>query len=323
VGRLRSGLPALIDDLIANLDRELASVPPLEELSDRTLVRVLERVRASLRAAHGYELLAGSLTTDSGTTAADLALAALAGGRRRGLADVDIVAGNPAVLVLVPPSIGAAIVLPAVPSTGSPPSQEPGPREALRLRIRWLHELSGRTAWTLGQRLAGAGQIPQVETVTSIDLATLAHAVRSGERVVAAASAVPSPPLPARFRLTSSGAPVAVHDHNRTTEGTGAGGGRGSGLVEHGPAPSPGSVLVVDTLDPRLAPVLGDLAGLVAATGSPLSHLAILAREHGVPTVVGVDDAVRRFPPGTELLVDGLTGEVRALTPAPDQAASP
>jgi pyruvate,water dikinase len=91
--------------------------------------------------------------------------------------------------------------------------------------------------------------------------------------------------------------------------------------VAQGLDPRPGSVLVVDTLDPRLAPVLGGLAALVSSTGSPLSHLAILAREHGVPTVVGVGDAPRRFPPGTELLVDGSSGEVRVLAPAPVEAA--
>jgi pyruvate,water dikinase len=105
--------------------------------------------------------------------------------------------------------------------------------------------------------------------------------------------------------------------------GVGAGGGRVVGIVEHGPNPSPGSILVVETLDPRLAPVLGLLAGLVAATGSPLSHLAILAREHGVATVVGVGDATLRFPPGTEVLVDGASGEVRALAPSPDPEVSP
>ena len=49
-------------------------------------------------------------------------------------------------------------------------------------------------------------------------------------------------------------------------------------------------VLVVSTLDPRLAGVLDQLAGLVSETGGALSHLAILAREQGVPTVVGVPD---------------------------------
>jgi pyruvate,water dikinase len=51
----------------------------------------------------------------------------------------------------------------------------------------------------------------------------------------------------------------------------------------------------------------------VAETGGTLSHLAILAREFGVPTVVGVHDSLFRFPPGVPLLVDGSTGEVVRL----------
>jgi pyruvate,water dikinase len=74
--------------------------------------------------------------------------------------------------------------------------------------------------------------------------------------------------------------------------------------------PGPGAVLVVRTLDPDLAPLLPRLGGLVAETGSVLSHLAILAREFGVPTVVGVEDAVARFPAGSVVIVDGTTGEV-------------
>jgi pyruvate,water dikinase len=70
-------------------------------------------------------------------------------------------------------------------------------------------------------------------------------------------------------------------------------------------------VLVVRTLDPALAPLLGGLTGLVAQTGSPLSHLAVLAREFGLPAVVGAADAVRRFPPGSRLIVDGTTGDVQ------------
>jgi phosphoenolpyruvate-protein kinase (PTS system EI component) len=121
--------------------------------------------------------------------------------------------------------------------------------------------------------------------------------------------------------LAPDGTPVAQRGEAR--DGVGAGGGRVVGIVEHGSQPSPGAILVVETLDPRLAPVLGHLSGLVATTGSPLSHLAILAREHGIATVVGVEDATLRFPPGTELLVDGASGEVRALAPSPDPEVSP
>ena len=66
------------------------------------------------------------------------------------------------------------------------------------------------------------------------------------------------------------------------------------------------------TLDPALAPLLPSLTGLVAQTGSPLSHLAVLAREYRVPAAVGVADALERFPPGTRLGVDGATGQVAA-----------
>ena len=73
-------------------------------------------------------------------------------------------------------------------------------------------------------------------------------------------------------------------------------------------------MLVVRTLDPGLAAVLPGLAGLVAETGSVLSHLAILAREYGVPTVVGLANATERFSAGAWVVVDGTTGEVSGLT---------
>jgi rifampicin phosphotransferase len=67
---------------------------------------------------------------------------------------------------------------------------------------------------------------------------------------------------------------------------------------------------VVDVLAPALATKLPGLVGLVSETGSALSHLAILAREMGVPTVVAVAGARQRFPEGSSVVVDGLTGEV-------------
>jgi pyruvate,water dikinase len=71
-----------------------------------------------------------------------------------------------------------------------------------------------------------------------------------------------------------------------------------------------GDILVTRTLDPRLAGWLPRLGGIVSETGSVLSHLAILAREFGVPAVVDVHDAVERYPIGSHLVVDGSTGEV-------------
>ena len=75
----------------------------------------------------------------------------------------------------------------------------------------------------------------------------------------------------------------------------------------------PGAVLVVQNLSPDLAPLLGRVAALVAETGSPLAHLAILAREAGVATVVGFPGAQRRFAVGAHVEVDGLSGEVAVV----------
>lgn len=80
--------------------------------------------------------------------------------------------------------------------------------------------------------------------------------------------------------------------------------------------PSAGAVLIVATLDPNLAPLLPKLSGLVAETGSVLSHLAILAREYGVPTVVDLPGATQRYSSGAWVVVDGSTGEVSAVESA-------
>ena len=96
---------------------------------------------------------------------------------------------------------------------------------------------------------------------------------------------------------------------------TGAGGGRGRGAVHHlAPAEEvpPGVVLVVPHLDPRLAPVIPRLAGLIAETGNPLSHLAILAREHRVPVVVGFAGASEALAAGDVVELVGADGEAFA-----------
>ena len=74
--------------------------------------------------------------------------------------------------------------------------------------------------------------------------------------------------------------------------------------------PPAGSVLVTSTLAPGLGPLLPRLAGIVAETGSVLSHLAILAREAGVATVVGYPMAMQELPEGTIVQVDGANGRV-------------
>ncbi len=72
-----------------------------------------------------------------------------------------------------------------------------------------------------------------------------------------------------------------------------------------------GDVLVTGVAGPALAAVLPRVVGVVAERGGSTSHLAALARERGIPAVLGVPGATRRIPDGAEVAVDGITGIVR------------
>ena len=72
-------------------------------------------------------------------------------------------------------------------------------------------------------------------------------------------------------------------------------------------------IAVVSTLSPADAVHVPDLLGLVCEGGSVLGHASVLAREHGIPCVVGVPDARRRLARAHRILVDGDRGEIVVL----------
>jgi phosphohistidine swiveling domain-containing protein len=75
---------------------------------------------------------------------------------------------------------------------------------------------------------------------------------------------------------------------------------------------SPGSVLVVPAIIPSLTPLLPQAVALVTDHGGALSHGATLAREYGVPAVLGVRRATS-LPDGVELYIDADSGRVLIL----------
>jgi pyruvate,water dikinase len=77
---------------------------------------------------------------------------------------------------------------------------------------------------------------------------------------------------------------------------------------------APGDVLVTRVAGPALSHVLPRVAGVVAELGGSTSHLASLARERGIPMVLGVLDATRRIPDGAQVAVDGVAGIVRWIS---------
>jgi phosphohistidine swiveling domain-containing protein len=74
-----------------------------------------------------------------------------------------------------------------------------------------------------------------------------------------------------------------------------------------------GEILVCPVTAPSWAPVFGKIKAAVSDIGGSMSHAAIVAREYGVPSVVGCTDATRQIHDGARVRVDGRAGEVTIL----------
>jgi pyruvate,water dikinase len=74
-----------------------------------------------------------------------------------------------------------------------------------------------------------------------------------------------------------------------------------------------GHILVAEHTDPGWTVLFPAVAGLLVERGSLLSHSAIVAREMGIPCVVGVAGLMRTLRDGEEVEMDGTTGHVRRL----------
>jgi pyruvate,water dikinase len=77
---------------------------------------------------------------------------------------------------------------------------------------------------------------------------------------------------------------------------------------------APGDVLVTRVAGPALGHVLSRVSGVVTERGGSTSHFASLARERGIPMVLGVAAATRRIPGGAQGAVDGAAGIVRWMS---------
>jgi pyruvate,water dikinase len=75
----------------------------------------------------------------------------------------------------------------------------------------------------------------------------------------------------------------------------------------------PGEILVCPGTDPAWTPLFLTAGGLVMEVGGMITHGAIVAREYGLPAVVGVHQATTRLRSGQRVRVDGSTGRVVVL----------
>jgi len=113
--------------------------------------------------------------------------------------------------------------------------------------------------------------------------------------------------MPARSRQTAG----------NLIKGVGASPGRvtGAARVIRGPEEfgrmKPGDILVAKITTPAWTPLFALASGVVTDVGGPLSHSSIVAREYGIPAVLGTGEATRRIRSGQRVTVDGNSGVVK------------
>lgn len=179
---------------------------------------------------------------------------------------------------------------------------------------------------TAGEELATAGRLEKAEDIFFLSLPE-ARAVLAGrdfrghvrERRASYEHELKRRHVP-RILLSDGTEPAdeprgASTDGHDVLRGTPASGGRVTGrarviLDPTGAALEPGEVLVAPSTDPGWTPLFLTAGGLVMEMGGAMSHGAVVAREYGIPAVVGVPDATERVVTGTRLTVNGSAGEV-------------
>jgi pyruvate,water dikinase len=204
--------------------------------------------------------------------------------------------------------------------------------QVVELTLAW--PAMRRAVLRIGETLASRGMIAQPDDVfflsrdealsalndggppSSVDLA--------GRRAIFQGQARLVPPLfvgqvhPFLKRLWDGMARMfgAVPSDTAIVSGVPASPGRASGPVRvvRGPEQfdefQPGEVLVAPLTAPAWTPLFTRAAGVVTDVGSAAAHASIIAREYGIPAVVGCGDATARLRTGMRVIVDGTAGNV-------------
>jgi pyruvate,water dikinase len=194
-------------------------------------------------------------------------------------------------------------------------------------------------AWRQAARAAGAALAPEViprpESVHFLDLAELTAALRGspapdlvqrvadrshrfdGDRSLVPPHRLWNLRLPERERMTRNAGPQQVQAG--TLRGVPAGPGRAEGCArvirtaDESDRLRPGEILVADHADVGWTPLFTIAGAVVTGAGGALSHAAVVARELGIPAVVGLEDATHLIGDGMFLRVDGSEGTVRIV----------
>ena len=177
----------------------------------------------------------------------------------------------------------------------------------------------------IGTDLAGAGRISEADDVFFLDLAEVREGLsgRPLQHLVAQrredyAQELARRHIP-RVLLSDGTEPEALQEAAAEPAGVLTGTPASAGTVTaaarvilepQGARLEPGEILVAPSTDPGWTPLFLTAGGLVMEMGGPNSHGAVVAREYGIPAVVGVPDATSRIVTGQNITVDGAAGTV-------------
>jgi pyruvate,water dikinase len=191
-------------------------------------------------------------------------------------------------------------------------------------------DVARASARQIGAELARTGCIDSPDDAAFLTVHELLTASRPLRHVVAARRSKHdqhlSVALPRSWFGRPDVTPLWAAGSTRSGEvvaGTGACGGtvEGRARVVLDPAfddVEAGEILIAPFTDPSWASVMFTSAALVVDIGSALSHAAVVARELGVPCVMGTGDGTRRVATGDWCRVDGGAGTLTILRPAHD-----
>jgi pyruvate,water dikinase len=183
----------------------------------------------------------------------------------------------------------------------------------------------------LGRRLTGAGAIDasgDIYWLEAGEVEQMAATLELGGKLESHAASVEArkakwqalrkvvpPNILPKNKLLARFAP-REDQHGDTLKGSGASAGKVSAraCVMRGPEDfgrmQPGDVIVAVITTPAWTPLFVRAAAVVTDIGGPLSHSSIVAREYGIPAVLGTGAATRRIQDGQMITVDGNAGTV-------------
>ncbi|MGH2690545.1 MAG: PEP-utilizing enzyme, partial [Actinomycetota bacterium] len=177
---------------------------------------------------------------------------------------------------------------------------------------------------SVGADLAGAGRLDKADDVFFLRLDEVPSALEGADLRAAVAERRATYERELRRRhiprvLLSDGTEPEAVVAGGTPEGALRGSPASPGVVT-GPARvvldpvgariEPGEILVAPSTDPGWTPLFLTAGGLVMEMGGAMSHGAVVAREYGIPAVVGVAGATERIATGQTITVDGSAGTV-------------